>query len=579
MAGRIPSEFIDEMLNRVDIVELIDQRVPLKKAGKDYKACCPFHNEKTPSFTVSSEKQFYHCFGCGAGGGALNFLMEYERLDFVEAVQEIAALLGVEVPREQGSAEPLHQHDDLFAVLEQASQFYKQQLRQHSQAEVATDYLKGRGLSGEIAAEFVLGYAPPGWDNLSKTLNPEQQEHAIVAGLLVRKDNGQLYDRFRDRVMFPIRDGRGRLIGFGGRVIGNDEPKYLNSPETPVFHKGRELYGLHEMRRARVKADTILVVEGYMDVLALVQHGVRNVVATLGTATTREHLERLFRVSNDIIFCFDGDDAGRKAAGKALDESLSLLREGRSAHFLFMPDGEDPDSLIRSQGADVFQQRQNWRGLSEFLFDRAEDGLDLQRLDDRARLVERVSPLISKIPMGAFRQILQQRLAELSHMDVAELQRLSDTRPAPPSQAVAVNTGRSRKPRKQTRTLMREGITWLLLQPVLANQVVEPQRLRILSLAGIDLFVDMLECIQRQPKISTGGLLDNWAEHQEGQHLKALLANERFDDEENAEKRFSDLIGKLESQLKNQRFNELFARLSSLSEQERQELQQLKREK
>ena len=356
MRGRIPREFIDELLARLDVVEVINRRVPLKKAGKDFKACCPFHNEKTPSFTVSRPKQFYHCFGCGVSGTAITFLMEFEHLSFPEAVEELAGEAGLEVP----DTGPARSGDNptlpLLEILGEASRYYKDQLRSHRDASTTIAYLKQRGLTGEIAAQFDLGYAPTGWDNLSSTAdNEEKLDLMVKAGLISKRESGGHYDRFRARVIFPIHDNKGRVIAFGGRLLDEGEPKYLNSPETPVFHKGSELYNLHRARSAIAQQQMSIVVEGYMDVLALAQHGIDHCVATLGTATTTTHLQRLFRLAPSIVFCFDGDRAGRDAAGRALEIALPLLESGRQVSFLFLPDGEDPDSVVRDQGADRFR--------------------------------------------------------------------------------------------------------------------------------------------------------------------------------------------------------------------------------
>ena len=364
MAGLIAQSFIDDLLNRSDIVEVVSSRVQLKKSGKNYTACCPFHQEKTPSFTVSQEKQFYYCFGCGAGGNALGFIMDHDHLEFPEAVEELASRAGVEVEREASSGGPRQPrqpaNSPLYDLLSAASDYYRGALRNHPQRDAAVNYLKQRGVSGIIARDFALGFAPPGWDNLSKQLGGDnlQQQALIEAGLLVENaETKRRYDRFRDRIMFPIHDSRGRIVGFGGRVLGDDKPKYLNSPETAVFHKGQELYGLYEARKHNRQLSEIIVVEGYMDVIALAQQGLRNAVATLGTATSEEHIKRLFRVVPNILFCFDGDNAGRKAAWRALEATLGNLKDGLQARFLFVPEGEDPDSLIRSEGLEAFQAR------------------------------------------------------------------------------------------------------------------------------------------------------------------------------------------------------------------------------
>jgi DNA primase len=405
MAGRIPQSFIDELLARIDIVEVIDTRVPLKKAGREYKACCPFHGEKTPSFTVSQVKQFYHCFGCGEHGTAITFLMDYEHMDFVEAIEDLAHRAGLEVPRETGGdsthAPSTKPH---YALLERISSYYQEQLRSHPQAGHAIEYLKQRGLTGEVAARFKIGFAPPGWENLANALNADSatQKLLLELGLTVQRDDGKgAYDRFRDRVQFPIHDRRGRTIGFGGRVLDDSTPKYMNSPESAVFHKGQELYGLYEARKTVRKLERILVVEGYMDVVALAQFDINYAAATLGTATTPEHLERLFRTVPEVVFCFDGDRAGREAAWRALENTLPVLTDGREARFLFLPEGEDPDSLVRKIGKDTFEQRiASATHLSDFFFERLSAQLDIDSIDGRARLVNLAKPLLARMPDG-----------------------------------------------------------------------------------------------------------------------------------------------------------------------------------
>ena len=422
MAGLIPQGFIDDLLNRTDIVEVVGARVKLKKAGKNWMACCPFHNEKTPSFSVSPDKQFYYCFGCGAGGNALGFIMDHDNLEFPEAVEELAKRAGVEVPREEsgGRRKPRQPTDSpLYPLLAAAAEYYRLALRNHPKRQAAVDYLKKRGLTGEIARDFGLGFAPPGWDNLSKHLGGDdlQQKAMLDAGLLVENaESGKRYDRFRDRVIFPIRDSRGRVIAFGGRVLGDDKPKYLNSPETPVFHKGQELYGLFEARKHNRDLDEILVVEGYMDVIALAQQGIRNAVATLGTATSEEHIKRLFRIVPSILFCFDGDQAGRSAAWRALESALPVLKDGFRVRFLFLPEGEDPDTLVRAEGADAFQARfvQQAQPLAEYFFQQLMIEADPATLEGKAHLATLAAPLIEKIPGNNLRLLMRQRLSELT---------------------------------------------------------------------------------------------------------------------------------------------------------------------
>ncbi|MDG9885603.1 DNA primase [Pseudomonas sp. GD04058] len=444
MAGLIPQSFIDDLLNRTDIVDVVSSRVQLKKAGKNLTACCPFHKEKTPSFSVSPDKQFYYCFGCGAGGNALGFIMDHDNLDFPQAVEELAKAAGMEVPREEsGRGHKPRQPTDspLYPLLTAAAEFYRQALKSHPTRKAAVEYLKGRGLSGEIARDFGLGFAPPGWDNLFKHLGSDslQQKAMIDAGLLIENaESGKRYDRFRDRVMFPIRDSRGRVIAFGGRVLGDDKPKYLNSPETPVFHKGQELYGLYEARKFNRNLDEIIVVEGYMDVIALAQQGLRNAVATLGTATSEEHLKRLFRVVPSVLFCFDGDQAGRNAAWRALEATLSSLQDGRKARFLFLPEGEDPDSLVRAEGTDAFRARinQHAQPLADYFFQQLTEEADPRSLEGKAHMATLAAPLIDKVPGANLRALMRNRLKEITGLDNQQVEQLARNAPqetAPPA--------------------------------------------------------------------------------------------------------------------------------------------------
>ncbi|TFH46242.1 MAG: DNA primase, partial [Lysobacterales bacterium] len=417
MAGRIPRQFIDDLLSRVDIVDVVDEYVPLKKGGKDHKACCPFHNEKSPSFTVSADKQFYHCFGCGAHGSAISFLMEYAHMDFVEAVEDLASRAGLEVPREADGEERGESLQPIYDILGKANTYFQQQLRHHPDAGRAVEYLRSRGLSGEIAASFGLGFAPPGWDNMLNAIGRSDADRANMsrAGLLVDKGGGGFYDRFRERITFPILDRRGRAVGFGALVLGDETPKYLNSPETAVYHKGLELYGLYQARKATGRPERLIVVEGYTDVVALAQHGIVNAVATLGTAATEGHLEQLFRASQDVVFCFDGDDAGRRAAWRALETTLPAMHDGRQAFFMFLPDGQDPDSLVRTRGAAAFSDAAAAAdSLGTFLFDHLSSEVDLGTIDGRARLAALARPLLAKLPPGSFRELSEKRLAELT---------------------------------------------------------------------------------------------------------------------------------------------------------------------
>ena len=435
MAGLIPQSFIDDLLNRTDILDVVGSRIQLKKTGKNYSACCPFHKEKTPSFTVSPDKQFYYCFGCGAGGNALGFVMDHDNLDFIQAVEDLAKRAGMDVPREEGRRGKPRQPTDspLYPLLTAAADYYRQALKSHPARKAAVEYLKGRGLTGEIARDFGLGFAPPGWDNLLKHLGGDnlQLKAMLDAGLLVENpDSGKRYDRFRDRVIFPIRDSRGRVIAFGGRVLGDDKPKYLNSPETPVFHKGQELYGLFEARKNNRDLDEIMVVEGYMDVIALAQQGIRNAVATLGTATSEEHIKRLFRLVPNILFCFDGDQAGRNAAWRALESALPNLQDGRKVRFLFLPEGEDPDSLVRAEGPDAFRARlvQQAQPLADYFFQQLTREADPSTLEGKAHLATLAGPLLEKIPGNTLRLLMRQRLGEITGLSGDALNQLNAPR-------------------------------------------------------------------------------------------------------------------------------------------------------
>lgn len=582
MSGRIPSAFIDELLARVDIVDIIDSRVQLKKAGHEHKACCPFHNEKTPSFTVSPDKQFYHCFGCGAHGSALGFLMDYEHMGFVEAVEELAAGVSMEVPREAGHVSPERSHQDLYAVMEKATNYYRQQLTRHAQAARVTDYLKDRGLTGEIAAQFELGFAPPGWDNLGAALMAQgvSQTQLLQAGLVVKKDNGGYYDRFRDRIMFPIRDQRGRVVAFGGRLLGEGEgAKYLNSSETPIFHKGRELYGLYQARKAERKLERLLVVEGYMDVVALAQFDVRNIVATLGTATTRDHLERLFRVVPQIVFCFDGDRAGRQAAWRALENALPILSEGRQISFMFLPDGEDPDTLIRQEGKAGFEARiATATPFSDYFFGEIGARVDVLTIDGRARLVEEAKPYLGKLPDGVFRHMMAARLAEIAQIDRAALPGLSMAAGSRPR--VKFSGGRPGSHGGAPSTV-RLAIQMLLHRPSLASILDDISILQDLDLPGTPLLRELLELLRQNPHLNCGAIVEHWrsgdeSEQEAGRHLAKLASVPLMAPEDGLETEFRDVLTKLAAHKDEQIVDGLLAkaRLSGLTEEEKQQLQQ-----
>jgi DNA primase len=530
MGGLIPQHFVDDLISRADIVEVLGRRIQLKKAGREFKACCPFHDEKTPSFTVSPSKGFYHCFGCGAHGTALGFLMDHDHMSFVEAVESLAGSMGIEVPREEGQR-PARRYDELFDLMGEIERFYQQELRNH---DAAVAYLKKRGIDGATALRYGIGYAPAGWDSILKKFgtSKEAEDRLLAVGQIIRKDSGSHYDRFRDRIMFPIRDSRGRCIGFGGRVMGDEQPKYLNTSDTVLFHKRQELYGLYEARQALRNIERLVVVEGYMDVVALARHGIEYAVATLGTATTDEHLNQLLRISDEVVFCFDGDRAGRDAAWKALETSLPHIREGRQLRFVFLPDGQDPDSFVQSGGAGAFEDAlSNGIALSNFLIGELSSKVDLDSIDGRARLAELARPLISRIPEGVYKELLTGELAESVGLSAGKLEAiLSSSQP----KSVKISTQRSpgsRRPHPNKPSVVRRAITLLLHHPPAAMKM-NVEDLAGVERAGIDLLRDLLETVQAEPALTTAGLLERWRNHDEGRHLGKLAAVEMPDDDD-----------------------------------------------
>lgn len=533
MSGLIPESFIEELLGRVDIVEVVQRHVELKRAGREFQARCPFHEEKTPSFTVSPQKQFYHCFGCGAHGSAIGFLMNYEGLEFPDAVEELARQVGLKVPREASRSQ--RRSPDLFDILDAAANFYAAQLKDHP---AAIEYLKERGLSGEIAREFGIGYAPASWDALLGKLggDDEARNRLKRAGLLSEGKRG-LYDKFRNRIMFPIHDRRGRVIAFGGRALDEDGPKYLNSPETELFHKGREVYGLYLARRRQGRLDRILVTEGYMDVVALAQYGFRNAVATLGTATTSEQAESLFRSADEVVFCFDGDAAGRKAAWRALESTLPLLREGRQARFLFLPEGEDPDTMVRSAGAEAFAALvEDSRPLSEFFFDHFTSQVDMESIDGRARLVEIVRPELAKIPQGVFREMMVEKLESLARHRV---EMKGEGRPGQSRNRGGAGAAANK------RTPIRLALAHLVQRPSLAASV-DAERLAGNEIPGVDILVELVEFCRERPHMTTAQLLELWRDNPAQTHLRTLATWPLPGTEEKQARELADALTGLE---------------------------------
>jgi DNA primase len=588
VSGRIPQYFIDELVARADIVELIGSRVPLKKQGKEYKACCPFHGEKTPSFTVVPDKGFYHCFGCGAHGTALGFLIDHDHLSFVEAVEDLAARVGLDVPREdQGAARTTSPTDGLFAALEQASELYAKELMNSDRAK---NYFKSRGLSGETAIRFRLGYSPDAWDFLIRSMGSSEMDRLTLlqVGLIIERErkpgaNASTghYDRFRDRVMFPIRDARGRTIGFGGRVLDKGEPKYLNSPETELFHKGRELYGLFEARQASRTLSRLLVVEGYMDVVRLHQAGITYAVATLGTATTPEHLTRVFRICSELIFCFDGDRAGRAAAWRALENSLGQIRDGRQIRFLFLPDGHDPDSLVGEEGREAFEKRMDGAmSLSEYFLSHLSSQVDVATVDGRARLAELARPLLERIPPGVYRELLAEEIAKVVRLDPARLQAAMarDGEKSPAKQPMQetlrrplvapISSGRG--------SLVRQAIRILVHHPKVATEVrAAPEDLLDIDRPGIPLFVELLNDLQENPCANTAALLERWRGRPDYEPLAKLAATEYPVEAPGAARELADALNHLFPARLDRRLEELVQKKSreGLTDAERAELQ------
>lgn len=578
MAGHIPRSFIDELLNRHDIVDIIDARVKLKKQGKNYGACCPFHNEKSPSFSVSQEKQFYHCFGCGVHGNAIDFLMEFDRLEFVEAIEELASMLGLDVPREQrsgfnapssGPTANSEQKRSLYDLMGGISQFYRSQLKSAANIH-AINYLKDRGLSGEIVQKFGIGYIADEWELVKNNFGRDKasQDALVSGGMLIESDNGRRYDRFRGRVMFPIRDRRGRVIAFGGRVIGEGTPKYLNSPETPIFHKGKELYGLYEALQAYKDLPQALVVEGYMDVVALAQYGVDYAVASLGTATTGDHMQLLFRQTSTVVCCYDGDRAGREAAWRAMEQALPYLNDGRQLKFMFLPDGEDPDTYIRQYGKEAFEQEvANAESLINFMFRTLVDQIDTSTREGKAKLTTLAVPLIDKVPGGTLRLYLREQLGKtLGILDESQLQQLI-------SKQGAVEPKRLAQPEIK-RTAMREVITLLLQNPELAQLVPDLESVKEIPLPGLSLFLQLLESCRHNPHITTGLLLEHWRGDKNEKLLSRLAAWELPIDQDNIQDVFMDSLDSVLAQCINQQIESLQTkeRTLGLSVEEKREL-------
>ena len=566
MSTRIPQAFIDELISRTDIVELINAHVPLKKKGKEYAACCPFHNEKTASFTVSPEKQFYHCFGCGAHGTALGFLMEYERLDFIEAVQVLAQQNGLEIPQEN-AVYIKNDHQNLYDLLQRANIYFQQNLRQQQSA---ISYLKNRGVSGDIAAKYDLGYALDSFDDLLNEVRDVATDQQLVdVGLIKKSDKSSgHYDRFRNRIIFPIKDRRGRVIGFGGRVLDDAIPKYLNSPETPVFHKSDALYGLYEARKSKHASKSLIVVEGYMDVIALAQHGINNVVATLGTATTGQHIQQLYRCTQEIVFCFDGDRAGKEAAWRAAQQTIPLFSDGLEARFLFLPQGEDPDSLIRTRGKEIFLEYiSDGESLSSFIFAKLSEDINVHSPSGKARLANMAKPLLEKLPNGVFKKLVFKELEQKIGTTI--------------QYAVSNNNqDLSKHPSINKATPVRLAIAALLHHPALALEVEISEQLNICTLSGVPLLLNLIGIWKKQPELSPAVLLERFRGQKEEQQIEKLLTWNPPELDE-PKKALFDALSWIERKAQDMRVQELIEKESNsgLSEQERQEIKNLLHQK
>ncbi|MCP3680956.1 MAG: DNA primase [Gammaproteobacteria bacterium] len=573
MAGRIPQPFIDELLTRTDIVALIDRYVPLKRSGVNYQACCPFHQEKTPSFSVNGNKQFYYCFGCGAGGNAISFMMNYLNYSFIETLENLSSQCGMTVPRQTETTERQRLGESLYVLMDQVTTFYQQQLSGHDSAK---RYLsEQRGLSAEIIDKFRLGYAPSGWGGLLKQFEASQHEALIKAGMVIKRDELDCYDRFRRRIMFPIRDRRGHVVAFGGRIVDEGTPKYLNSPETAIFHKSSELYGLYELLQRRGKVKGVMVVEGYMDVIALAQQGIHYAVATLGTAVTPNHLQRLFSLCDNILFCFDGDSAGRRAAWRVVEVVLPLLQDSWQVRFLFLPEGEDPDALVRREGKEAFESRlSQGKTLSQFLLHHFATQVNMDSLDDRARFAHLAIGAVNKVASPLMKQLLMEAVSEMSRIDVATLDQTATQQQSARHQ--------SQPARKQTAvrqigmTLLRRAIALLIQYPSLAQSC---QTLPEISGSGGKLLNMLFERLKENPALSSGALIEHWRDQPEESYLVQLANSEAtlLTAESAIMEEFNGIIAMLKRDIKQQRIEALYSKLQqrTITAEEKHELRRL----
>ena len=578
MAGLIPQNFIDDLIARVDIVEIMGSRIQIKKAGKEFKAVCPFHDDSNPSLTISPSKGFYHCFSCGAHGTAVGFLMNYEHLSFIEAIESLASSLGVEIPYEQNQ-QPIKKNNNLYDLLAEIQAHYQLLLKKNSGA---IEYLKNRGITGDVAKRFNVGFAPPGWRNILDKYGTSKNgtSELLKLGLIIQKDNNNYYDRFRERIMFPIRDNRGRYIGFGGRILNQEQPKYLNSPETPLFHKGRELYGLYECQQALRNIQRIVVVEGYMDVISLAQHGIDYAVASMGTATTDDHFNRLFRLTDYIYFCFDGDQAGLDAAWRALKNALPHVREGRQIKFVFLPEKDDPDTYVKKNSATAFEKElDDGLDLSDFLIEKLAKDIDMKSIDGRARLAEKTKPLINQIPEGIFKELILEKLSEAIGLSTAKLNKLlvnQDNQLARNGRSRII----SRLPKKKLKggpSVIKKAITLILNYPSIANDITH-EKIGKNAKPGVEILKKLVTTIQEKPQITTAGLIELWRDDPEGKFLGQLAISELPENEDfNAKDELQDCLHQIMRDNHKARITHLINKQSNneLASDEKKELKDL----
>ncbi len=574
MSGRIPQSFIQDLIARTDLVEIVQARIALTRRGHNYLACCPFHHEKTPSFSVSQEKQFYYCFGCGAHGNVISFIMEFDRQDFIDVIKDLAGRNGLSLP-EEAQMDQTPSHAELYPSMETATEYYEQQLRLSPEA---ITYLKQRGLTGKIAKEFRVGFAPARWDGLTESAGKDSKTQArlIENGLLIPKEGQRPHDRFRNRIMFPIRDSRGRVIAFGGRTIENDPAKYLNSPETPIFHKGSELYGLYEARQAYRQLARVLIVEGYMDVISLAQHDIRYAVATLGTATSAKHIQKLLRYTQELIFCFDGDRAGRQAAWRALTVTLPLMNDGIQARFMFLEANEDPDSMVQKKGKANFEQLiSSAIPLSEFFFKELKEQIPLISLDSKARYAKEAQDYLKDLPTGLFQQLMKDELARILGIESSDIDQ--PARPPRPNETTLLKADNAQK----LHAALKLAIALLIQQPSLAQTIPDIKFLNELNLLGKKLFLELLDICKNNPKITVGELLSETNDLAKSRCIAELSSWQHQVSTEDQSTAFIDALNCLEQLYKEQRIGTLIEKSKDipLTEIEKNQLQEWLKQK